>query len=134
MQAPEVVRMGNREPRKIMRVPVRMFGTDVDKIFSEKVTTATVSNHGVRLDGVRAPLNVDEIVGLTYGHNKVHFRMKWVGTPGTSAEGLAGLVNLTPERPMWDFPLSQALPDNFRGDSRGDRRTSPRVKCAVPWN
>jgi len=121
-----------REPRKIMQVPVRIFGTDVDgKIFSEKVTTATVSNHGVRLDGVRARLNVDEIVGLTYGNNKVHFRVKWVGAPGTSAEGSVGLVNLTPERPMWDFPLPHAVLDNFREDSRGDRRTSPRVKCAV---
>ncbi len=121
-----------REPRKIMQVPVRIFGTDVDgKIFSEKVTTATVSNHGVRIDGVRARLNVDEIVGLTYGNNKVHFRVKWVGAPGTSAEGSVGLVNLTPERPMWDFPLPQPVFDNFREDSRGDRRTSPRVKCAV---
>jgi hypothetical protein len=64
-----------------------------------------VSNQGIRLDGVRARLNGDEIVGLTYGNNKVHFRVKWVGTPGTSAEGAVGLVNLTPERPLWDFPL-----------------------------
>lgn len=77
-------------------MPVRIFGSDVDgKIFSEKVTTTTVSNQGVRLDGVRARLNVDEIVGLTYGNNKVHRRVKWAGTPGTSAEGAVGLVNLT---------------------------------------
>lgn len=121
-----------REPRKAMQVPVRIFGTDVDgKIFSEKVTTASVSNSGVRLDGVRARLTVDEIVGLTYGTNKVHFRVKWVGIPGTPTEGAVGLVNLTPERPLWDFPLPHPVLDNFREDSRGDRRTSPRVKCAV---
>ena len=121
-----------REPRKTVQVPVRIFGTDVDgKIFSEKVTTATVSNNGVRLDGVRARLNIDEIVGLTYGNNKVHFRVKWVGIPGTPTEGALGLVNLTPERPMWDFPLPHPVFDNFREDSRGDRRSSPRVKCAV---
>ena len=121
-----------REPRKAMQVPVRIFGTDVDgKIFSEKVTTASVSNSGVRLDGVRARLTVDEIVGLTYGKNKVHFRVKWVGIPGTPTEGAVGLVNLTPERPLWDFPLPHPVLDNFREDSRGDRRTSPRVKCAV---
>lgn len=121
-----------REPRKTVQVPVRIFGTDVDgKIFSEKVTTATVSNNGVRLDRVRARLNIDEIVGLTYGNNKVHFRVKWVGIPGTPTEGALGLVNLTPERPMWDFPLPHPVFDNFREDSRGDRRSSPRVKCAV---
>lgn len=121
-----------REPRKAMQVPVRIFGTDVSgKIFSENVTTASVSNNGVRLDGVRAQVQVDEIVGLTYGNNKVHFRVKWVGVPGTPTEGAVGLVNLTPERPMWDFPLPHPVFDNFREESRGDRRTSPRVKCAV---
>ncbi|HKR84280.1 MAG TPA: hypothetical protein VJS37_08900, partial [Terriglobales bacterium] len=86
-----------REPRQGAQVPVRIFGTDADgKIFSEKVSTATVSTNGVRLDGVRARLNVDEIVGLTYGNNKVHFRVKWIGTPGTPTEGAVGLVNLTP--------------------------------------
>ncbi len=121
-----------REPRVTVQVPVRIFGTDVDgKIFSEKVSTATVSNSGVRLDGVRARLNLDEIVGLTYGNNKVHFRVKWIGIPGTPTEGAVGLVNLTPERPMWDFPLPHPILDNFREDSRGDRRSSPRVKCAI---
>lgn len=121
-----------REPREAAQVPVRIFGTDADgKIFSEKVSTATVSTNGARLDGVRARLNVDEIVGLTYGNNKVHFRVKWIGVPGTPTEGAVGLVNLTPERAMWDFPLPRPAFDNFREDSRGDRRTSPRVKCAV---
>ena len=121
-----------REPRKAMQVPVRIFGTDANgKIFSEKVTTASISNNGVRLDGVRAQLNVDEIVGLTYGNHKVHFRVKWVGVPGTPRQGAVGLMNLTPERPMWDFPLPHPMMDNFREDSRGDRRSSPRVKCSV---
>lgn len=121
-----------REPRKAIQVPVRIFGTDVEgKIFSEKVNTATVSRSGVRLDGVRARLNLDEIVGLTYGNNKVHFRVKWIGISGTASDGAVGLVNLTPERPMWDFPLPHPILDNFREDSRGDRRSSPRVKCAV---
>jgi PilZ domain len=32
---------------------------------------------------------------------------------------------------MWDFPLPSGEIDNFREDSRGDRRTSPRVRCLV---
>ncbi len=121
-----------REPRKAAQVPVRIFGTDADgKIFSEKVMTATISNNGVRLDGVRARVKIDEIVGLTHGNNKVHFRVKWVGQPGTPTAGAVGLVNLTPERPMWDLPLPHPILDNFREDSRGDRRRSPRVKCSI---
>jgi PilZ domain len=121
-----------REPRKPAQVPVRIFGTDAEgKIFSEKVTTATVSKNGVRLEGVRAALKVDEVVGITYGTTKIHFRVRWVGEPGTPTAGAVGLVSLTPERPIWDFPLPHGDIDTFREDSRGDRRTSPRVKCSV---
>jgi hypothetical protein len=124
--------LGKRsEPRKPLEVQVRIFGTDVDgKIFSEKVTTLDVSHGGVRLGGVRAHLKIDEIIGLTYGANKVHFRVKRVSPPG-SPDGIVGLVNLTPERPLWDFPLPHAVLDNFRAESLGERRQSPRVKCAV---
>jgi PilZ domain len=69
---------------------------------------------------------------LTYGRNKVHFRVKWSGKPGTPSEGQIGLVNLTPERPLWDFPLPHNIFDNFRVESIGDRRQSARVKCDVP--
>src|SRR6478736_2173434 len=121
-----------REPRKAAQVPVRIFGTDANgKIFSEKVVTATVSKNGVRLDGVHTTLKADETVGITYGTAKIHFRVKWVGVPGTPTAGAVGLENLTPERPIWDFPLPEGDIDTFREDSRRDRRTSPRVKCSV---
>jgi PilZ domain len=121
-----------REPRKPVQVKVRIFGTDAEgRIFSENVTTLDVSNSGVRLSAVRAKLKIDEIIGLTCGTNKIHFRVKRIGAPGTPTEGCVGLVNLTPERPLWDFPLPHAVMDNFRAESLGDRRHSPRVKCAV---
>lgn len=121
-----------REPRQAVQLPVRIFGTDAEgKAFSEKATTTTVSRSGVRLDGIRVPLEIDEVVGLMYGTNKVHFRVMWVGAPGTPTAGSVGLVNLTPERPLWDFPLPQPVLDNFREPLRADRRSSPRVKCAV---
>jgi hypothetical protein len=121
-----------REPRKAAQVPVRIFGTDVNgTIFSENVVTVTVSKSGVRLDGVRANIKAEEIVGISYKKTKVHFRVKWVGVRGTPMAGAVGLVNLSPERPLWDFPLPHGDIDTFREDSRGDRRTSPRVKCSV---
>jgi hypothetical protein len=56
---------------------------------------------------LKAKLQLDEIIGLTYGKNKGHFRVKWMGTPGTVTEGIMGLVNLNPCKPMWDFPVPQ---------------------------
>ena len=52
-----------REPRKDIKVPVRIFGTDSGgQIFSEKVFTTNVSQHGAEVTGVQAQPNVDEIV------------------------------------------------------------------------
>ncbi len=56
-------------------------------------------------------------------------RVKWVGEAGTPAEGQVGLLNLTPEKPFWDFPLLASAADPFR--STTDRRQSVRVKCSI---
>jgi len=117
-----------REPRKEIKVPVRIFGTDGSgEIFSEKVFTENVSQHGVELSGVQAQPKVDEIVGVTYGKTKGHFRVKWVGQRGSAKAGRLGLLNLTPEKSLWDFPLP---PPEFDGSMRDmrDRRTSVRMK------
>jgi len=119
-----------REPRKEIKVPVRIFGTDSGgQIFSEKVFTQNVSQQGVELSGVQAQPKVDEIVGVTYGQTKAHFRVKWIGQRGSAQAGQMGLLNLSPEKSFWDFPLP---PPGFDGSVRDlrDRRTSPRVKCA----
>lgn len=126
--------MGKRcEPRKLVQVPVRIFGTDHHgRIFSEKVTTIDVSRSGARISGVRAEIKIDEIIGLTYGQNKVHFRVKWAGQPGTQTAGQLGLLNLTPERPLWDLALPAGAIDPFRPEFHGERRKTPRFKCDVP--
>jgi hypothetical protein len=118
-----------REPRKDIKVPVRIFGTDSGgQIFSEKVFTTNVSQHGAEVTGVQAQPNVDEIVGVTYGVAKVHFRVKWVGQPGSPKAGHLGLLNLSPEKTLWDFPLPSPAFDSSVRDAH-DRRASPRLKC-----
>jgi hypothetical protein len=126
--------MGKRsEPRKPVQIQVRIFGTDKQgRIFSEKTNTLDVSRSGAKLTGVKAEIQVDEIIGLTHGSNKVHFRVKWVGQHGSSTEGQLGVLNLTPERPLWDLPLPAGMNDSFRAELKGERRKSPRVKCEVP--
>jgi hypothetical protein len=119
-----------REPRKEIKVPVRIFGTDRGgQIFSEKVFTLNISQQGVELSGVQAQPNVDEIVGVTYGVTKAHFRVKWVGRPGSDKAGRLGLLNLSPEKSLWDFPLPPPGYDATVRDAR-DRRASSRAKCA----
>jgi hypothetical protein len=125
--------MGKRcEPRKPVEVVVRIFGTDSrGKIFSETATLLDLSQHGARLSGVRVQLKVDEIIGVTHGNNKVRFRVRWAGEPGTPAEGQVGLLNLHPDKPFWNAPLPDGGIDNFQSTPASDRRQSVRVKCSI---
>jgi hypothetical protein len=118
-----------REPRKEIGVPVRIFGTDSSgQVFSENAVTVNVSQYGVELSGVQARLALDEIIGLTYGKNRVHFRVKWVGPPGTPREGHVGLLSISPDKPLWDFPLPDSAPDNHQAQF-AEVRKHPRYKC-----
>ena len=121
-----------REPRKPVEVPVRIFGTDSSgRTFSETVSTVDISRSGARLGGVAAQINIDEIIGVAYGSNKTHFKVKWAGAAGTLAAGQVGVLSVNPEKPFWDFPLPAAAMDNFRFTAGQDRRKSARVKCAI---
>ena len=122
--------MGKRsEPRKDVQVPVRIFGTDhTGAVFSQKAQTVNISRNGVELSGVEPALAVDEIIGLTYGPNRVHFRVKWVGAPGTAKAGHVGLLNVSPGKPLWDFPLSPSAPDPYQ-PGMNERRQHPRYRC-----
>jgi hypothetical protein len=122
-----------REPRVDKAVPVRIFGTDTNgQIFSEKLTTLNVSRHGAELGGVQAQLKMGEIIGLTYGTNKIHFRVMWVGQPGTPKQNRIGLLNLSPDKTLWDFPLPGPGIDGTGTGAAArdpnDRRAHPRFK------
>jgi hypothetical protein len=124
--------MGNcRQARNETRVAVRIFGTDRNgQIFSEKVFTVKVSRRDVELSGVQAQPKPDEIVGLTYGQTKAHFRVKWVGEAGSPRLGHVGLLSLSPEKPLWDFPVPE---DSLDGAEKNvvERRMHPRLKCST---
>jgi hypothetical protein len=122
--------MGRRsQPRKQVEVPVRVFGTDCrGQVFSEKVLTVNISRKGAELGGVQPALSPDEIVGLTHGAQRVHFRVRWIGEPGSRNAGHIGLLNITPEKPLWDFPLPPDAPDDYQVGSL-ERRESARFRC-----
>ena len=106
--------MGRRvEPRAEVQVPVRIFGTDsTGAVFTEKVTTVNVSRHGVELAGVRPKLAIDEIVG-------------------TAKAGHIGLLNISPEKPLWDFDVPVPCLDPYQATFQ-ERRAHPRFRCHNP--
>ena len=118
-----------REPRKQIQVPVRIFGTDSSgNVFSESVVTVNVGQQGVEVSGVRSEVKSDEILGLTYGTNRARFKVRWIGTPGTPKAGHLGLQNIAPEKPLWDFELPSAGPDNFQAPVV-QQRSHSRIEC-----
>jgi PilZ domain len=118
-----------REPRKQIRVPVRIFGTNAQgRTFSENVFTVDVSRQGARLTGVTAEIRVGELIGLTYAQNRSRFSVKWTGSPGTPRQGEIGLQNSSPEKSLWDFSLPEAVIDQHGGKARAsERRRFPRI-------
>ena len=121
-----------REPRKEIQLPVRIFGTNSSgQVFSENATTVNVSHQGAELSGVQAKIKLEETIGLTYGKNRVHFRVKWIGKPGTPKAGHMGLLKMAPEKPLWDFALPSPAPDNYQ-QRVAEQRKDPRFKCHNP--
>ncbi len=50
-----------------------------------------------------AAANLDDIIGLSYRNNRVHFRVRWIGKPGTPKAGHVGLLNLPGKTPLGFF-------------------------------
>ena len=125
--------MGRRsQPRREVEVQVRTFGTDSEgHTFSEKVCTVNISRKGAALSGVRPVLGLGDIVGLTYGNNRVHFRVKWIGESGTPQAGCMGMLNIAPEKPLWDFSLPADAVDDYQ-PQMPKRRKDVRYRCQNP--
>jgi len=122
-----------REPRKEIKVAVRLFGTDAyGRPFSSAVSSIDVSRNGVRVSGVEVEVKPGEILGLSHGSNKGRFSVKWVGARGTPQQGQIGLLNLAPEKPLWDFITPSPAVDEYgRHSPSTDRRKHPRLKCTI---
>jgi len=119
----------DREARKEIRLAVRIFGTDAGgRIFSENVHTSNISHSGAELVGVQAELKVDDVIGLSYSGNKGRFRICWVGRPNTGDAGRVGVVNLAPDKVLWDVSTPQEI-EKATWPNMPERRSEPRVKC-----
>ena len=122
--------VSRREPRKDIRVAIRIFGTDVaGKPFTENVYTVNVSRGGAMVIEIKTQLKIGEVIGLTYGKAKGRYEVRWVGQRGSKKENQAGLQNMKDEL-VWDFPLPEAGPeDAIRARALNERRLHPRSRC-----
>ncbi len=153
-----------REPRKPVQITVRILGTDANgRPFAEKVDGVDVSRSGLHVRGLSVALKLDDTVSVSYKDQKARYRVKWVVpsplVPGGRPHWEAGLQNPSPERNIFDFPLPDAIFDNYTGRSfgrspgalpealaetktfgaagvpaaisTGERRVAPRLRCTA---
>jgi PilZ domain len=119
-----------REPRTAAKLSVRIFGTDANgRAFSESVSTVNISRSGARLEGVRAEVHTGDVIGVSCGTKKSRFCVKWVGRPATPQAHQIGVLNVTPEKTIWDVSLPGVGMDPFGRQSASERREYPRLKC-----
>jgi len=119
--------VSRREPRKDVRVPVRIFGTDAaGKTFNENVFTVNVSRGGAMVIEVKTQLKIGEVIGIVYGKSKSRYEVRWMGIPATPQQNLAGLQSVKSEEIIWDFPLPATTEDLVRARSLNERRQHPR--------
>ena len=124
--------VSRREPRKDVRVPVRIFGTDAaGKTFNENVFTVNVSRGGAMVIEVKTQLKIGEVIGIVYGKSKSRYEVRWMGIPATPQQNLAGLQSVKSEEIIWDFPLPATTEDLVRARSLNERRQHPRRRCSL---
>ncbi len=125
--------VNRREPRKDIRVPVRIFGTDVNgKPFSENVFTVNVSRSGAMVIEIKSQLKLGEMIGIVYGQTKSRYQVRWVGPPNSPGANLAGLETVKTEDVIWDFPLPEpGSDDTVRARAINERRQNPRRRCSL---
>lgn len=67
--------------------------------------TLDISDHGVRLAGLRCDLKRDDLFELHHKHKHARYRVVWVATREGSSEKYLGGECLEPEKNIWGVDL-----------------------------
>jgi hypothetical protein len=99
-----------REPRVPMRLPVRVWGMDMNgKMFSIHAHTIDITPVGARLEGIWRPLYRGMNIGIECGGRRARFRVAWVGKLGTGKGGEIGVQCIEPGRYIWGLALKRSI-------------------------
>lgn len=141
--------MGKRkEPRIPQPINIRVWGMDKSgQPFDQTATVSDVSHHGARIEGIRCLKGPGETIGVQCRKGRARFKVIWVGQPGSSEDGQAGIECLEPDKYIWgprppqwaaDTYVSGAPPPSpggmpvrtpFSEPPQTERRTHLRIPC-----
>jgi hypothetical protein len=105
--------MGRRRQQRFKKdLTVEIRGTDsLGQPFSQTASVVDVSESGVRLQGVHVLYRAGQTALLEHQGNTAYYRVVWVG--GGQLTGQAGLVNLEPQKSIFNLNLPPSGPDKY---------------------
>jgi len=98
--------MDRRKERRLnLELPVRVWGVDrMARPFAEMVRSRNVSDRGAILIGLRAKVQIGEVLDVQHGAARAQFRIVWM-----SLSGEAGIQALTFELPISGIGLPKVF-------------------------
>jgi hypothetical protein len=107
--------MGNRrEQRTAVSLPVRVRGIDPDgNPFSQSATVVEISGKGAKLADIRCLREAGDLVEITFNHATARFRVEWIGSPGSTQDGQAGVSSAELGKNIWRRPVAPPAPDLY---------------------
>jgi hypothetical protein len=107
--------MGNRHEQRIaVSLPVRVSGTDREgNPFTQSARVVEVSRGGARLEDIRCLHQPGDFIEIEHNNATARFRVEWIGAPGTSQDGQAGISALQLDKNIWRKVLAPPSRDTY---------------------
>lgn len=110
-----------KEERIRIELPVRLYRTAAgEKVQSSH--TKDISNSGARIASPEEPLELGEVLKVECGNRSAPFRVVWVGVPGSSTAGQAGLECMSANADIWRLNQGQIEDDALMNRARTVQR------------
>jgi hypothetical protein len=125
------------EPRFDVDLPIRVFGVDADDhAFSQIAHALNISNHGVKIAGVKARLKIGDVIGVHFGDKKARCRVIWVVEAGAVETIEAGVKVVEGQPCPWQTEMEAqrstgTVPISRTAPAAKDKRRFPRQRVSL---
>ncbi|MGC2209951.1 MAG: hypothetical protein WA532_07545 [Candidatus Korobacteraceae bacterium] len=103
-----------QEARHTLRVPVRIWGMDVNgKMFEQHATTVDVTTCGASIAGIEHLLKRGCVIGVEHGLSRARYRVAWVGSTKDDRPGEVGLELIEKGKFIWGRVITREFGDSF---------------------
>lgn len=93
-----------KEERVRIELPVHLYRS-AGGSKPQSAYTADISTKGVRLAGLKEPLDPGELLDIECSNKRATFRVVWIGAQGTVTEKQAGLECVTADADIWKLDI-----------------------------